>query len=165
MDHFKEHTHQATHLLKITEAENKAREARHAAEELQVRLSEKDGLLKSANAHLAEQQAALESLNLQISALKDEAVLAASAQMQEHQHFVDTLKAQNAEEAARLHERIRELEAEVTGLKKESQSGRDRVQELEGRLAEATQGGVTRERVQGSLRRAANALFGTVANV
>lgn len=144
VDHFKEHTHQATHLLKITEAENRAREAQHAAEELQVRLTEKEALLKTANAHLAEQQAALESLNLQISALKDEAVLAANAQMEEHQHFVDTLKTQNAEEAARLHERIREMESEMAGLRKEGQSARERVQELETRLSEATQGGVTR---------------------
>lgn len=165
VDHFKEQSHQATHLHKITEAENRAREALHAVEELQVRLAEKEGLLRSANAHLAEQQTALESLNLQISALKDEAVLAANAQLQEHQHFVDILKAQNAEESARLHERIRELEGETAGLRREGQVARERVQEVERRLAEASQGEVTRQRVQNGVLGTADPFFGAVADV
>lgn len=165
VDQFKEHSHQTAHLKKITEAENKAIEAQHAAEELRIRLAEKEGVLKAMTDQMAEQQAAIESLNIQITDIKDEMTLAANAQTHDHQHFVETLKTQQAEELNRLLERIREVEAESASLKEEAGDHKSRVAELEAQLLQTAKGRFIRHRRQNGLRRTPNPVPGAVQDL
>jgi chromosome segregation ATPase len=165
VDQFKDHSHQAAHFKKITEAENKAIEAQHVAEELRIRLAEKEAVFKSMTGQLRDQQGVIESLNLQVTDLKDEMTLATNAQAHDHQHFVESLRAQQTEELARLHERIRELETESASVREESEAHKKKATELELQAFQSAKGLLIRQRPKGSLRRASDPFLGTIKDL
>lgn len=124
------------HFKKITDAENRALEANRQAEEYKKKFAEKELALKAAALHEEELRGVIESLNLKLTEMKDEAMTNLALQQHEQQKYIENLINDHRNEQTHSNSRIKELEAESTNLKEDLKEYKAKIEDLETKNAQ-----------------------------